>query len=66
MVDVSLDDLIDSNEVAEILGLGTSRAVSIYRGRYDSFPEPVLIKGSGKCMLWLRADIEAWAEVRPG
>lgn len=61
---VDLDDLIDSNEVAEILGLGSNRAVSIYRGRYDDFPGPVVIKGSGKCMLWLRADVVAWNESR--
>lgn len=54
-------DLIDAHEVAEILGLATNRAVSTYRQRYDDFPEPALEKGSGKCILWVRADVERWA-----
>jgi len=54
-------DLIDAHEVAEILGLATNRAVSTYRQRYDDFPLPALEKGSGKCILWLRADIYQWA-----
>lgn len=53
-------ELIDSHEVAELLGLSSNRSVSIYRRRYPDFPEPVLEKGSGKCVLWLRADIERW------
>ena len=58
---VDTEDLLDSNEVAELLGLGNNRAVSTYRARYDDFPEPVIEKPSGKCVLWLRSDIEAWA-----
>ena len=54
------DELVDSNEVAEILGLADNRGVSVYRARYDDFPEPVAAKGSGKCLLWLRSDVEAW------
>lgn len=53
--------LIDSGEVAEIIGLSSSTAVSTYRRRYADFPRPVLEKGSGKCVLWLRQEIEAWA-----
>jgi predicted DNA-binding transcriptional regulator AlpA len=55
-------ELLDSNEVAALLGLSTSRAVSTYRARYSDFPAPVVQKGSGKCVLWLRADVEAWAQ----
>jgi predicted DNA-binding transcriptional regulator AlpA len=61
---VEPDDLIDSHEVAELLGLGSHRSVSVYRARYDDFPDPVIEKGSGKCLLWLRADIETWAAGR--
>lgn len=54
-------DLIDANEAAEILGLSSPKTVSTYRARHDDFPEPVVTKGSGKCVLWLRQDIETWA-----
>ena len=57
-------DLIDAHEVAEILGLATNRAVSTYRQRYEDFPGPALEKGSGKCILWVRADVERWARAR--
>jgi predicted DNA-binding transcriptional regulator AlpA len=57
-------DLIDSNEVAALLGLVNNRAVSTYRGRYSDFPVPIVEKGSGKCVLWLRSDVEAWARAR--
>ena len=63
-MNLRLDDLIDSNEIAEILGLNNSRSVSTYRTRYDDFPEPVLVKGNGKCLLWLRSDITAWIDSR--
>lgn len=53
-------DLLDSNEVASILGLSSSTAVSTYRQRYPDFPPPVVVKGSGKCVLWLRSDVEGW------
>jgi predicted DNA-binding transcriptional regulator AlpA len=61
---VDPEDLIDSHEVAELLGLGSHRSVSTYRARYDDFPQPVIEKGAGRCLLWLRADIEAWAARR--
>ena len=53
-------DLIDAHEVAHLLGLASNRVVSTYRARYEDFPEPTLTKGAGKCVLWLRSDIEAW------
>jgi hypothetical protein len=60
---VSVDpaDLLDSHGVAEMLGLSSHRSVSTYRLRYDDFPAPVVDMGAGRCLLWLRADIEAWA-----
>jgi hypothetical protein len=54
-------DLLDSHDVAELLGLASHRAVSTYRGRYPDFPVPIVEKGAGRCVLWLRADVEAWA-----
>lgn len=61
MVKLDSDDLIDAGEVAVLLGLARRQAVSTYRRRYADFPEPIVDKNSGKCSLWRRQDIEAWA-----
>lgn len=55
-------DLIDPPEVAEIIGLGNPNGVSVYRRRYADFPVPVVEKG--RCVLWLRQDVETWARGR--
>lgn len=55
-------ELIDAGEVAELLGLARRQAVSTYRTRYSDFPEPLIEKNSGKCALWRRGDVEAWAK----
>lgn len=57
-MEIDPNDLLDSIEVAETLGLGSHRAVSVYRRRYGDFPSPVIDKGH--CVLWQRCDIEAW------
>ena len=57
---VETEDLIDSPEVAGLLGLSRYNSVSMYRRRYDDFPEPVVEKG--RCLLWRRRDIEQWAK----
>jgi predicted DNA-binding transcriptional regulator AlpA len=54
------DDLIDSRQVAEMLGLSSHRAVSVYRSRYDDFPRPLVIRSEGQCTLWHRPEVEAW------
>jgi predicted DNA-binding transcriptional regulator AlpA len=54
-----LSDLIEMDEVAQILGLASRRVVSVYRVRYADFPTPAVEKG--RCLLWFRQDIEAWA-----
>ena len=56
--------LVDSHTVADMLKLSSRGAVSVYRKRYNDFPEPVVDMGAGRCMLWLRADIERWAKGR--
>ena len=56
---LDLDDLIDTGDVAELLGLASRNVVGVYRGRYPDFPPPVFERGA--CRLWLRADVEAWA-----
>lgn len=57
-------DLIDAHGVAALLHLGQRSSVSTYRKRYSDFPVPVVDMGAGRCLLWLRADIEAWAQAR--
>ncbi len=56
---IDIDDLIDSTAVAELVGLARASAISVYRARYDDFPEPVV--DQGRCMLWARQDVERWA-----
>jgi predicted DNA-binding transcriptional regulator AlpA len=58
-VELDVADLLDSIEVAEVLGLSNPRGVSVYRKRYADFPPPVIEKG--RCLLWRRADVEKWA-----
>jgi predicted DNA-binding transcriptional regulator AlpA len=65
-VKIDPDDLLDAGEVAALLGLSRRQAVSTYRGRYADFPAPVVDKNSGKCVLWLRQDVEAWQARRAG
>lgn len=61
---VDLDDLLDATQVAELLGLSSRGAVSVYRQRYEDFPGPVLERQSGRCQFWLRSDIDAWSQRR--
>jgi len=63
-VRIESGDLIDAGEVAALLGLARRQAVSTYRARYPDFPAPLVEKNSGKCALWNRPDIEAWALAR--
>ena len=52
------DDLIDSQGVADLLGLASRSVVSVYRSRYPSFPPPAVERGG--CRLWHRDDVLAW------
>jgi len=63
---VDLDDIIDVGQVAELLHLSHKNSVTTYMRRYDDFPEPVLEFAEGKCRAWLRQEIKAWCERRPG
>jgi predicted DNA-binding transcriptional regulator AlpA len=58
---VATEDLIDARGVAEILGLSAPNTVSVYQHRYADMPRPVVNLGRGRCMLWLRPEIEKWA-----
>jgi len=58
---VDTEDLVDARAVAEILGLSAPNTVSVYQHRYPDMPRPVVSLGRGRCMLWLRSEIERWA-----
>jgi predicted DNA-binding transcriptional regulator AlpA len=58
---VDIDDLIDAEEVAAILGLSRATSVSVYQKRYPDMPRPVVSRPSGRCLLWLRSEVERWA-----
>lgn len=61
---VDIDDLLDAAQVADLLGLSSPNAVSVYHRRYDDFPAPVLAPTSGRCQLWYRPEVEAWGRSR--
>ena len=58
---VDTNDLIDARDVAQILGLSHPGNVSLYQRRYPDMPHPVVRLGRGRCVLWLRPEIERWA-----
>ena len=58
------DELVDPSEAALLLEVGSGNAISVYRRRYADFPRPAVEKG--RCVLWLRADLEAWRRQHPG
>ena len=61
---VDIDDLVDAQEVAELLGLAQRNTVSLYQRRYPDMPRPVVDLGQGRCKMWLRTDILGWARDR--
>lgn len=63
---VDTEDLVDSQEVAEILGLSHRNSVSTYLRRYDDFPRPAVERGGGRTRLWVRSEIAAWLAARRG
>ena len=62
MPTVRTEDLIDANDVADLLNLAHPNSVSTYQRRYDDMPRPVVDLGRGRCKMWLRQDILAWAK----
>jgi glutathione-regulated potassium-efflux system ancillary protein KefG len=61
---IDIDELIDAQEVAELLGLAQRNTVSLYQRRYADMPKPVVDMGRGRCKMWLRSEIEAWKKMR--
>lgn len=57
---VDVDDLLNATEVAQVLGLAGRQVVSKYASRYQSFPQPLVIKSGGHTQLWAREDVERW------
>jgi glutathione-regulated potassium-efflux system ancillary protein KefG len=57
---VDVDDLIDTQDVARVLGLAHRNTVSEYQARYEDMPRPVINLGRGRSKLWLRPEIERW------
>jgi len=58
---IDVDDLIDAQAVADLLGLAQRNTVSLYQRRYDDMPRPVVDLGRGRCKMWLRMEISTWA-----
>lgn len=61
---VDLDELIDAEGVAYLLGLAQRNTVSLYQRRYPDMPRPVVDLGQGRCKMWLKPEVEAWASGR--
>ena len=61
---VYLDQLVDTAEVAKILGLSRPSNVSMYARRYPDMPRPVLESGPGHPAWWIRGEVEAWQRKR--
>jgi predicted DNA-binding transcriptional regulator AlpA len=57
---VDVDDLIDTQTVAEILGLAHRNTVSEYQAKYVDMPRPIVDLGRGRSRLWLRPEVESW------
>ena len=62
---VALEDLLDANGVAELLGLAHPNTVSVYQHRYADMPRPALDLGTGRVKLWLKPELEQWATTHP-
>ncbi|MEQ8438002.1 MAG: hypothetical protein RIB65_10950 [Ilumatobacter fluminis] len=61
---VNTEELIDSRELASILGLSHANSVSLYQRRYADMPRPVVDLGNGRPRLWLRNEILDWLDQR--
>lgn len=57
---VAIEDLLDAQGVADVLGLSHRNTVSQYQRRYADMPRPILDLGEGRVKLWLRPEIERW------
>ena len=58
---VDIDDLIDVNGVADLLGLSQRNTVTTYLRRYPHMPRPVVEFESSRIRLWLKSEVVEWA-----
>jgi glutathione-regulated potassium-efflux system ancillary protein KefG len=58
---IDVDDLIDANGVARLLGLAHRNSVTTYLHRYPDMPRPVIDFRESRIRLWSRPEIEHWA-----
>lgn len=61
---VDVDELIDAADVAAILGLANPTSVYVYLARYELMPRPVVDRGKNRAKLWLRSEVQEWADDR--
>lgn len=57
---VDIDDLVDAQEVARIVGLAYRNMVSEYQAKYTDMPRSAVDLGRGRSRLWLRQEVERW------
>lgn len=58
---IDVDDLIDANEVARLLGLAHRNSVTTYLNRYPDMPRPAVEIRESRIRLWSRPEIVTWA-----
>lgn len=58
---IDVDDLIDANEVARLLGLAHRNSVTTYLNRYSDMPRPMVEIRVSRIRLWSRPEIVSWA-----
>ena len=59
---VRTEDLLDAQGVADVLRLSHRNTVFQYQRKYEDMPRPVVDLGEGRVKLWLRPQVERWAE----
>jgi hypothetical protein len=59
-----LDDLLDNEQIAALLGLSSANAAAVYATKYPDWPPPV-VGERGKCPLRLRSHVLQWRERHP-
>jgi len=61
---INPDDLIDSSDMADLLGLSSPRAVYVYQARYKEMPKPIVDRGRNRARLWLKPEVMQWLKVK--
>lgn len=61
---IDVEDLIDANGVAEMLGLSHRNSVTTYQRRYPSMPRPAVDMPKSRIKLWLRSEVDEWMTKR--